>query len=193
MALITSFIDRIGLEQGSRQGAVRIVAIVATHLSFRQGHVRAPVELQADVLVALRAGVADRHLRHAAFDREFRQGIVAVAAGEAVPLMYGTEPVIARTPRMAAQAGLGLYLDRRTPVFRVRDDEARREGIGRMLRPGAMAGFAYRDSRIGPIGDVQTKGVKGVSEMIGFEPMASDASFLAHRPCIRSQRVAGDG
>jgi hypothetical protein len=38
------------------------VAIIAAHLSFRQGHVRAAVELQADVSVALRASVADRHL-----------------------------------------------------------------------------------------------------------------------------------
>src|SRR5271156_976803 len=111
MALVAGFVDRVGLEQGIGQRAVRVVAIIATHLSFRQGHVRAAVELQADVLVALRTGVADRHLRHAALDREFRHRIVAVAAGEAVTLMYGAEPVIAGTPGMTAQAGPRLYLD----------------------------------------------------------------------------------
>src|ERR1700691_974210 len=191
MALIAGFVDRVGLEQGIGQRAVRVVAIVAAHLPFRQRHVRAAVELQADVLVALRAGVADRHLGHAALDREFRHRIVAVAAGEAVTLMHGTEPVIAGTTCMAAQAGLRLYIDRRTPIFGVRNDEAWREGIGRMLRTGAVAGFAHRYPRIGTIGDVQAEGVEGVSEMIGFEPMASDAGFLADRSRLGSQRVVG--
>ena len=192
MALIAGFVDRIGLEQGSGQRTVRVVAIVAAHLSFRQGHVRAAVELQADVLVALRTGVADRHLGHAALDREFRHRIVAVAAGEAVTLMHGTEPVIAGTTRMTAQTSPRLDIDRRTPIFGVRDDEARREGISRMLRAGAMAGFANRNSRIGAIGDVQAEGVEGMSEMIGLEPMASDAGLLADRPRVGSQRVVGD-
>ena len=192
MTLIAGFIDRVGLEQGIGQRAVRVVAIVAAHLSFRQGHVRAAVELQADVLVALRAGVADRHLGHAALDREFRHRIVAVAAGEAVTLMHGTEPVIAGTTRMTAQAGPRLYIDGRTPVFGVRNDEAGREGIGRMLRTGAVAGFAHRNPRVGTIGDVQAEGVEGVGEMIGFEPMASDAGLLADRSRVGSQRVVGD-
>src|SRR5271163_3102319 len=136
MALIAGFVDRVGLEQGIGQRAVRVVAIVAAHLSFRQRHVRAAVELQADVLVALRAGVADRHLRHAALDREFRHRIVAVAAGEAVTLMDGTEPVITGTARMAAEAGPGLYFDWCSPIFRESNDETRSQGIGRVLRPG---------------------------------------------------------
>src|SRR5271156_6209182 len=192
MALIAGFVDRIGLEQGSGQRAVRVVAIVAAHLSFRQGHVRAAIELQADVLVALRAGVADRHLGHAALDREFRHRIVAVAAGEAVTLMHGTEPVIAGATRMTAQAGPRLYIDRRTPIFGVRNDETWRERIGRMLRAGAVAGFAHWNPWIGTIGDVQAEGVEGVSEMIGFEPMASDAGFLADRSRRGSQRIIGD-
>src|ERR1700733_16224680 len=106
--------------------------------------------------------------------------------------MHGTEPVIAGTACMAAQAGLRLYFDRRTPVFCVRNDEAWREGIGRMLRTGAVAGFAHRNPRIGTIGDVQAEGVEGVSEMIGFEPMASDAGFLPDRPRLGSQWVVGD-
>src|ERR1700677_2787590 len=115
MALIAGFVDRVGLEQGIGQRAVRIVAIIAAHLSFRQWHVRAAVELQADVPVALRAGGADRHLGHAALYREFRHRIVAAAAGEAVTLRHETEPVIAGTACMAAQAGLRLYIDWRTP------------------------------------------------------------------------------
>ena len=192
MALIAGFVDCVGFQQGTGQRTVRVVAIVAAHLSFRQGHVRAAVELQADVVVALRAGVADRHLGHAALDREFRHRIMAVAAGEAVTLMHGTEPVIAGTTRMTAQAGPRLYIDRRTPIFGVRNDEAWREGIGRMLRTGAVAGFAHRNPRIGTIGNVQAEGVEGVSEMIGFEPMASDARFLSNRSRLGSQRVVGD-
>jgi len=192
MALIAGFVDRVGLEQGTGQRAMRVVAIIAAHLSFRQGHVRAAVELQADVLVALRAGVADRHLGHAALDREFRHRIVAVAAGQAVTLMHGTEPVIAGTTRMTAQAGPRLYIDGRTPVFGVRNDEAGREGIGRMLRTGAVAGFAHRNPRVGTIGDVQAEGVEGMSEMIGFEPMAGDAGFLPDRSRVGSQWVVGD-
>src|ERR1700678_80437 len=118
MALIARLVDRVGLEQRIGQRTVRVVAIVAAHLSFRQGHVRAAVELQADVFVALRAGVADRHLGHAALDREFRHRIVAVAAGEAVTLMHRTEPVITGTTRMTAEAGPRLYIDRHTPIFR---------------------------------------------------------------------------
>ena len=192
MALIAGFVDRVGLEQGISQRAMRIMAIIAAHLSFRQRHVRAAVELQADVLVALSAGVADRHLGHAALDREFRHRIVAVAAGEAVTLMHGTQPVIAGTACMATQAGPRLYIDWRTPIFCVRNDEARREGIGRMLRTGAVAGFAHRNPRIGTIGDVQAEGVEGVREMIGFEPMARDAGLLADRSGVGSQRVVGD-
>src|SRR3984885_9509463 len=105
--------------------------------------------------------------------------------------MHGTEPVIAGTACMAAQAGLRLYLDRRTPVFCVRNDEAWREGIGRMLRTGAVAGFAHRNPRIGTIGDVQAEGVEGVGEMIGFEPMARDAGFLADCSGVGSQRIGG--
>ena len=192
MALIAGFVDCVRLQQGTGQRTVGVVAIVAAHLSFRQRHVRAAVELQADVLVALRAGVADRHLGHAALDREFRHRIVAVAAGEAVTLMHGTEPVIAGTARMTAQARASLYLDWGTAIFRVRNDEAMSEGIGRMLRTGPVAGFAHRNPRVGTIGDVQAKGVEGVSEMIGFESMASDAGFLADHSRVWSQRVVGD-
>ena len=106
--------------------------------------------------------------------------------------MHGTEPVIARTARMTAQAGPRLHIDRRTRVFRVPDDQAWRERIGRMLRTGAMAGFAHRNRRIGPIGDVQAERMQGVGEMIRFEPMAGDAGLLADRSRVGSQRVVGD-
>jgi len=189
MALIAGLVDGVGLQQGTGQRTVRIVAIVAAHLPFRQRHVRAAVELQADVFVALRTGVADRHLRHAPLDREFRHRIVAVAAGEAVTLMHRPEPVIARTARMTAQARASLYLDRRTPIFGVRNNQTGRERIGRVLRTGAVAGFAHRNPRVGTIRNVQAERVKGVREMIRFEPMAGNAGLLANRPRIRRQRI----
>jgi len=106
--------------------------------------------------------------------------------------MDGTEPVIAGTTCMTAQAGPRLYIDGRTPILGIGNDEAWREGIGRMQRTGAVAGFAHRNPRIGTIRDVQAEGVEGVSEMIGFEPMASDAGFLAHSSRVGRQWVVGD-
>jgi hypothetical protein len=105
--------------------------------------------------------------------------------------MHGTEPVIAGTARMTAQTRASLYLDWGTAIFCVRNDEAMSEGIGRVLRTGAVAGFAHRNPRVGTIGDVQAEGVEGVSKMIGFEPMASDAGFLADCPCARRLRILG--
>ena len=64
MALIARLVDRIRLEQRTGQGAMRIMAIVAAHLPFGQRHVRAAIELQADVSVTLCAGIVDRRLRH---------------------------------------------------------------------------------------------------------------------------------
>jgi hypothetical protein len=60
MTLVARLIDLIRFQQRACQGAVRIVAVVAAHLTFRQRHVRTPVELQSDILVTLRAGVIDR-------------------------------------------------------------------------------------------------------------------------------------
>ena len=64
MALIARLVDRIGLEQRAGQCAVRIVAVVAAHLPFRQRHMRAAIELQSDILVTLCTGVVDRGLCH---------------------------------------------------------------------------------------------------------------------------------
>ena len=64
MALIARLVDRIGLEQRASQGAMRIVAIVAAHLPFGQRHVRAAIELQADIPVTLRTRIVDRRLCH---------------------------------------------------------------------------------------------------------------------------------
>src|SRR5580692_1149218 len=102
--------------------------------------------------------------------------------------MHRTEPVIAGTARMTAQARASLYLDRRTPIFGVRNDEAWRERIRRVLRARAVTGFAHRNPRVGTIGDVQPERVKGVREMIRFEPVASDAGLLANRSRVRRQR-----
>ena len=60
MAAIAHVVDAIGLEQRIRRRAVRIVAIDAAHLSFRQRHVRAHMELRARDLVAGEAGFVDQ-------------------------------------------------------------------------------------------------------------------------------------
>ena len=64
MALVARLVDRIGLEQRAGQGAMRIMAVVAAHLPFGQRHMRAAIELLADVPVTLCAGIVDRRLRH---------------------------------------------------------------------------------------------------------------------------------
>src|ERR1700735_4521568 len=88
VTLVARLVDRVGFQQRVGQGAMRIVAVVAADLPFGQRHVRAPIELLADILVTLRAGIVDRGLRHQPGDREFGHRVMAVAAGEAVALMY---------------------------------------------------------------------------------------------------------
>src|SRR3546814_13691807 len=56
--------------------AVRVVAVDAGHLAFGQRHVRAAVELLADVPVAGRAGFVDRLLGHQSLDGELRHRAV---------------------------------------------------------------------------------------------------------------------
>ncbi len=68
VTLVAGLVDRVRFQQGISQRTVRVVTVIAAHLSFRQRHVGAPVELQTDVLVTLRAGVADGYLGHRAFD-----------------------------------------------------------------------------------------------------------------------------
>src|SRR3546814_13481194 len=48
----SGLVDRIGLEQRLGHAAVRIVAVHARQLAFGQRHVRAAVELHADVAMA---------------------------------------------------------------------------------------------------------------------------------------------
>jgi len=108
VALITSFVDRVGLKQRTvqqrvavvRECAVRIVAVVAAHLPFRQRHVGAAVELQANIPVALRARVVDRGLRHEPFGRELSHGVVAITAAQPIQLMHRVDPMIARPAGM---------------------------------------------------------------------------------------------
>ena len=95
--------------------------------------------------------------------------------------MHGTEPMIARTACVAVQAGRSLHFDGRAPIFCECNDEACSLRIGRVLRARTVAGFAYRNPRIGTIGDVQAERMQGVGEVLGFEPMTGDAGFLADR------------
>ena len=53
-----------------------------------------------------------------------------------------------------------------------------------------MARFANRNGRVGTIGHVKTEGMQGVSEVVGFEPMAREDAELffrlvsyRYRPC----------
>ena len=124
MALIARLVDRIGLEQRAGQGAMRIMAVVATHLPFGQRHMRAPIELQADIPVTLCAGIVDRRLRHQPLHGEFRHGVVAVAARQIVALVDRSLPVIARPARVTGQAGFRLDIDRGRGIFGVSDDES---------------------------------------------------------------------
>ena len=124
MALIARLVDRIGLEQRASQGAMRIVAIVAAHLPFGQRHVRAAIELQADIPVTLCTGIVDRRLRHQPLHGEFRHGVVAVAARQVVALVDRSLPVIARPARVTGEAGFRLNIDRGTGIFSVSDDES---------------------------------------------------------------------
>src|ERR1700722_8807842 len=95
VTLVARLVDRVGFQQRVGQGAMRIVAVVAAHLPFGQRHVRAPVELLADILMALGARIVDRCLCHQPRHRELRHRVVAVAAGKAVALMHRAEPMIA--------------------------------------------------------------------------------------------------
>ena len=121
MTLVARLVDRVGLEQRIGQGAMRIVAVVAAHLPFGKRHVRAAIELQADIPVTLGTGIVDRRLRHQPLHREFRHGVVAVAARQIVALVDRSLPVIARPARVTGQAGLRLHLDRGTGIFGISD------------------------------------------------------------------------
>ena len=95
---------------------------------------------------------------------------------------------------MTGQAGAGLGLDRGAGLVRVPDDQTLDLGFGRMFRSGAVAGFADRNRRIRPVGDVQTQSVQSVREMIRFELVAGDAGLLADRSgvgCLRIVRELG--
>src|ERR1700722_2561391 len=123
VTLVARLVDRVGFQQRVGQGAMRIVAVVAAHLPFGQRHVRAPIELLADVPVTLCAGIGDRGLRHQPGDRKFGHRVMAVAAREAVALMHRAEPMIASTPCVTRETSLCLRLYGRPGILRVPDDE----------------------------------------------------------------------
>ena len=124
MALVARLVDRIGLEQRVGQGAMRIVAIIAAHLSFGQRHMRAAIELQPHILVTLRTGIVDRRLGHQPLHGKFCHGVMAVAAGQIIALVHRSLPVISRAPRVAGQTGFRLNIDRRAGILGKSNDEA---------------------------------------------------------------------
>ena len=87
MTLVAGLVDGIRLQQRVGDRAMRIVAVVAAHLPFGERHVRAAVELQADIFVARGAGLVDRCLGHRSLDRELGHRIVTIAAGKPVALV----------------------------------------------------------------------------------------------------------
>ena len=60
VTLVAGLVDGRGFEQGIGQRAVRVMAVIAAHLPFRQRHVRSAVELDQHILVTLGARVVDR-------------------------------------------------------------------------------------------------------------------------------------
>jgi len=168
---------------------VRIVAIVAAHLAFRKRHVRAAIELQANIFMALGAGIVDRCLGHQPFHRELRHHVMAVAAGQIVALMNRARPMIARTACVARQTSLRLRFYGGPGILREADDEPLGLRAGGVCGAGTMACLANRNGRVKAIGHVQTQRVQGVGEVFGFELMAGDAGFLADRSCVRRLRI----
>src|ERR1700722_5171224 len=189
VTLVARLVDRVGFQQRVGQGAMRIVAVVAAHLPFGQRHVRAPIELLADVPVALCAGIGDRGLRHQSRDRKFGHRVMAVAARQTVALMHRAEPVIASASRVARETSLCLRLYRCPGILRVADNETLGLRMGGVCGAGTMASLANRDGWIGAIGHVQTQSMQGVGEVIGLELVAGNAGFLADRPCVRRLRI----
>src|ERR1700689_3766564 len=103
--------------------------------------------------------------------------------------MNRAEPVIARTACVARQTSARLRPYGRTGILRVADDEPLGQRIGRVCGAGTMARFTNRNGRGGAIGPGQTQCVQGMSEVVGFETMAGDASFLSDLTCVRRQRI----
>src|SRR3984957_21010157 len=148
------------------------MAIITAPLYYWKRHVRAAVELQANILMALGAGIVDRCLCHQSFDRELRHRIVAIAARQVVALMNRARPMIAGAACVAGKTSLRLRRYGRTGILRIADDEPLHLRLGGMFGSGSMARFAYGNGWIRAIGYVQTKGVQGVGEVVCFEPVA---------------------
>lgn len=189
VALVARLVDRIGLEQRIGQGTMRIMAVVAAHLPFGQRHMRAAIELLPNIPVTLCTGIVDRRLRHQPLHREFRHGVVAVAAGQIVALVDRSLPVIARAARVTGQAGFRLNIDGGAGIFGISDDESFDLRLGGMFRSGAMTGFTHGNCRIRAVGDVQSQGMQGVRKMICLQFMAGDAGLLPNHFRVGRLRI----
>ena len=82
MAGVADVVDRIGVQEGTRRRAMRVVTVHAGHLSLGQRHVRTPAELGALLRVALRAGLRDALAGQETVGRQLLHRIVAIGAAE---------------------------------------------------------------------------------------------------------------
>lgn len=88
VALITGFIDGIRFKQIFRGTAVGIVAIDATDLAFKQGHVGAPEKLGTLFLVAHETGFIDAFSCQQSGIGEFRHRVMAIGTGDVMPFVH---------------------------------------------------------------------------------------------------------
>ena len=145
VAGVASFVDGIGLEQGLRSGAVRIVAIRAAHLTLGNRHVGPLREIRPLLLVARIAGFVDTLLFQQSGGGILHHRIVAVAAAQLMRRVGGAFPEHLRAALVARAAHLILQRDRGAPLFREADERDAVlgvVGIVAVLGTRAVAGLA---------------------------------------------------
>jgi len=141
--------------------------------------VRALAELRALLLVAGEAGLADGAPREQPRDREFRHGIVAVAAAEAARLVDRSLPEDALAALVALHALRVLDLDGHAPAVRERDNRRLVGRVQKMLCSGSVASLAA--SRRELVARIQPEhfGVDRVRPVLLLELMARRAPRVA--------------
>lgn len=82
------FVDRIGLQHRLGDSSVRVMAIRARNLAFRQRHVRTAIELRHDILMAARAHLIDGAFGQYAFRRVTYHRVVAIRTRHATCFVH---------------------------------------------------------------------------------------------------------
>ena len=101
VARVAKLVHMVCLKQPPGDRAVGIVAILTGYPALQQRHVRALAEFRALLLMAGEAGLADAAFGEEPRDREFRHGIVTVAAAQAARLMDRSLPEHTLAARVA--------------------------------------------------------------------------------------------